>query len=231
LGRVLGSDRRESRARGVDVVEQGGTAGIDIRVQSRAAPAMYSRDTVIAGSHMLKALGHSGISEFLLEVGLPDSVAAGSGLQARAISLAKFAMENPAELSPAQRTIAFEIIRRATALWQQGTTTNFALMCQIHPKTTQSLYLPDFSPHGRNGHRGFDRSRGGSRARTNQSGFSASSPRQSSSLKPTTPGQLFGFSRPASNRLRTSSNWSPSLGKRLGVTRSDNPVPMSWRAM
>ena len=85
---------------------------------------MYSRDTVIAGSHMLKALGHSGISEFLLEVGLPDSVAAGSGLQARAISLAKFAIENPAELSPAQRTIAFEIIRRATALWQQGTTTN-----------------------------------------------------------------------------------------------------------
>jgi hypothetical protein len=121
-GPRIGSARITGR--GVDVVEQGGTAGIDIRVQSRAAPAMYSRDTVIAGSHMLKALGHSGISEFLLEVGLPDSVAAGSGLQARAISLAKFAIENPAELSPAQRTIAFEIIRRATALWQQGTTTN-----------------------------------------------------------------------------------------------------------
>ena len=91
---------------------------------SAAKPPTYARDVVIAAAHMLKALGHSGINEFLLETGLPDHAATGSGLQARATSLAKYAIENPTELSPARRTVPFEIIRRATELWRQETENN-----------------------------------------------------------------------------------------------------------
>jgi predicted nucleotide-binding protein len=99
-------------------------ASIHIQSPNSAASPTYSRATIIAAPHMLKALGHTGINEFLLEAGLLDGAAAGSGLQGRATSLAKYAIENPTELSPARRTIPAEIVRRATALWQQGTIAN-----------------------------------------------------------------------------------------------------------
>ena len=102
-GHTIGSAR--ITALGTDAVECSKSASIDIRIPNRAALATYSRGTIIAASHMLKALGHSGISEFLLEAGLPDSAGEGGGLQAKVTSLAKFAIENPTECSPAQYPI------------------------------------------------------------------------------------------------------------------------------
>jgi hypothetical protein len=93
-----------------------------------AAPPTYARETVIAAADMLKALGHTGFNRFLLEINLSDNdVEKDGGLLARATSLAKYAINNPTQLSPERRTIPYEIIRRATALWQQGTTNNLQI--------------------------------------------------------------------------------------------------------
>jgi hypothetical protein len=88
-------------------------------------PASYSRQIILCASDILKELGHSGFNRFLLELNLPDeSIGRGSGLMARATSLAEFAIKNPEALSPDRRTIAYEIILRATELWKQGTKAN-----------------------------------------------------------------------------------------------------------
>jgi predicted nucleotide-binding protein len=74
---------------------------------------------------MLKALGHTGFDRFLLELDLPDrSVGKGNGLWARATSLAKYAINNPEQLTPERRTVAYEIIRRATQLYRDGVQSN-----------------------------------------------------------------------------------------------------------
>ena len=65
----------------VDTVERGGLPSIHIESPNFDASPTYSRATVIAAAHMLKALGHTGINEFLLEAGLLDGAAAGSGLR------------------------------------------------------------------------------------------------------------------------------------------------------
>ncbi len=85
----------------------------------------YARRTVLAAADMLKALGHTGFDRFLLELDLPDDdIGKGSGLLARATSLANFAIKNAGHLTPERRTVADEIVRRATELWQQGVSSN-----------------------------------------------------------------------------------------------------------
>jgi predicted nucleotide-binding protein len=74
---------------------------------------------------MLKALGHSGLDRLLLELDLTDQgVGTGSGLKARATSLAEYAIRNPARLTPERRTIAYEIILRARQIYQEGVQQN-----------------------------------------------------------------------------------------------------------
>ena len=84
-------------------------------------PPTYSRQTVIAAADMLKALGHSGFDRFLLELELPDDqTGRGSGLLARATSLAEYAVRNPTQSTPDRLTVPFAIIKRATDLWREG---------------------------------------------------------------------------------------------------------------
>jgi len=90
-----------------------------------SSPPSYSRQTIICAADMLKALGHSGFGRFLMELNLPDStIGQGSGLMARATSLADFAIKNPEFLSPDRRTAAYEIVLRAIQAWKEGTSNN-----------------------------------------------------------------------------------------------------------
>ncbi|MGD9711381.1 MAG: TIR domain-containing protein [Thermomicrobiales bacterium] len=94
------------------------------------APPTYKRRTVIAAAHMLKALGHSGVDRFLLELGsVMQGVASRDrgGLDARATALAEFALENPQALSDDRRTIPFEIVLRAKDIWERGIVPNLAM--------------------------------------------------------------------------------------------------------
>ena len=119
-------------AQGHDVLEryrEQSTGAASLRMQPEAAqspakPPTYARETVIAAANMLKALGHSGFEEFLLELDLPSEVGTGDGLLARATSLAKFSLDNPTRLTPERRTVPYEMIRRATDLWRQETENN-----------------------------------------------------------------------------------------------------------
>lgn len=89
------------------------------------SPPTYARQTVIAAADMLKALGHTGFDRFLLELELLDENAGkGSGLLARATSLAEYAIKNPTVLTPERRTVPYAIIRRATDLWREGVAAN-----------------------------------------------------------------------------------------------------------
>jgi predicted nucleotide-binding protein len=88
---------------------------------SELPPPTYARRTLLAAADMLKSLGHSGLSRFLLELGIEnDGVGRGNGLMERANSLAKFAIDNPALRSPEGRTIPSEMIQRASELWHSG---------------------------------------------------------------------------------------------------------------
>jgi hypothetical protein len=96
-------------------------------MQSASEKPHYSRQTIIAAADMLKALGHTGFDRFLMELELPDpNVGRGSGLMARATSLADFAIKNPEFLSPERRSVAYEIILRAIEIWKGGALTNLA---------------------------------------------------------------------------------------------------------
>jgi predicted nucleotide-binding protein len=92
-----------------------------------SSPPSYSRQTIFCAADMLKALGHSGFNRFLLELELPDpNVGLGSGLMARATSLADFVVKNPQWLTPERRTVAYEIVLRATQIWKEGIESNLA---------------------------------------------------------------------------------------------------------
>lgn len=94
---------------------------------SDAPNSFYPRRLIIAAADMLKALGHTGFKRFILEMGLPDQAAGqGSSLLDRANSLAEFVILNPHAVSPQRQTVAFEMVKRATGLWNHGGTNSLS---------------------------------------------------------------------------------------------------------
>jgi len=86
---------------------------------------ILSRATVIGGARMLKALGHSGISAFLLELGLENTAAGnGSGLMGRATSIATYAVNNPGLVSPEGIPLQVAIVGKARELLEKGAVNN-----------------------------------------------------------------------------------------------------------
>lgn len=87
--------------------------GID-RVQEEPPPYRPSRQVVIAGSDLLQPLGHSGLDQFILEMGV-EGLSAGreiGGLQGRATALADFAVKNPDALTHEGEPIGLAVVRR-----------------------------------------------------------------------------------------------------------------------
>lgn len=92
-----------------------------------AAKRDYTRRTIIAAADMLKALGHSGLDKFALELGDKLDLMSGrdqGGLEARVASMAQFVLRNPDALTEEGRPISNEIVERAKDLWGQGTMKN-----------------------------------------------------------------------------------------------------------
>jgi hypothetical protein len=74
----------------------------------------FSRKTIITAADLLKSLKHAGFNRLLLELALPDEKAGrGSGLLARANSLAQFILNNPQVRTPDKRLVAIAIVERA----------------------------------------------------------------------------------------------------------------------
>lgn len=89
----------------------------------------YTRRTIIAAGEMLKALGHSGLDKFALELGDQLELISGrdqGGLDARATSISKFALRHQDALTPHGTYISNEIVERAKDLWAQGTLNNIS---------------------------------------------------------------------------------------------------------
>jgi hypothetical protein len=85
----------------------------------------FKRGTIIAAAAMLKALGHSGLDKFLLELDLPDDrIGQGSGLEARTNSLAQFALKNPEFITAEGTRIGTEIFGRARQILERGQSNN-----------------------------------------------------------------------------------------------------------
>jgi hypothetical protein len=77
----------------------------------------YPSDLLVAAAHILKALGHDGFERMLLEMNLPDrGVGRGKTLMARANSLARYAIDNPAQRTVAGQQVGVEIVARAVNL-------------------------------------------------------------------------------------------------------------------
>jgi hypothetical protein len=77
----------------------------------------YPSDLVVAAAHILKGLGHDGFERMLLEMNLPDRGAGrGKTLMARANSLARYAIDNPAQRTVAGQQVGVEIVARAVDL-------------------------------------------------------------------------------------------------------------------
>jgi len=84
-------------------------------VQEEPPPYRPSRQVVIAGSDLLQPLGHSGLDQFILEMGV-EGLSAGreiGGLQGRATALADFAVKNPDALTREGEPIGLAVVRRA----------------------------------------------------------------------------------------------------------------------
>ena len=92
---------------------------------SQASPPFSSRKTILAAADMLKALGHSGFDRFLMELGLMDTEAGrGSGLMARANSLAKYAIEHPDARTAEGKPLSAAIVAEAGNIYREGITVN-----------------------------------------------------------------------------------------------------------
>ena len=95
------------------------------QVQVKRLPPFPSRATVIAAANMLKAEGHSGFDAIRLEYDLQHTDAGlGSGLMARATSLASYALENPDVRTPDGIPLQTAIVARAGELYRSGIRTN-----------------------------------------------------------------------------------------------------------
>lgn len=88
-------------------------------------PPFPSRQLLLASANMLKALGHSGFDELRLEYDLLETPAGlGSGLAARATSLATFAVANPERHTPDGIYLQSAIVARAGEIYRDGLTSN-----------------------------------------------------------------------------------------------------------
>lgn len=78
------------------------------------------RRHVLAATLILKALGHAGFSRMLLELGVPEDVGTGSGLAARANSLARYILSNPDAKAVDGSLIGDMVVARAGSVWDRG---------------------------------------------------------------------------------------------------------------
>ncbi|WP_246693344.1 MULTISPECIES: nucleotide-binding protein [unclassified Mesorhizobium] len=94
-------------------------------LQIKRIPPFPSRATVIAAANMLKVEGHSGFEAMRLEFDLQDTDAGtGSGLMARATSLATYALKNPDARTPDGMSLQSAIVTRAGEIYRSGATAN-----------------------------------------------------------------------------------------------------------
>ncbi|WP_246711368.1 TIR domain-containing protein [Rhizobium leguminosarum] len=97
--------------------------GEDIEVLK--VPPFPSRALVIASASMLKAEGHAGFEAMRLEWDLQETDAgAGSGLAARATSLATYALKDPQLRTPEGIYLQSAIVTRAGEIYRSGWMTN-----------------------------------------------------------------------------------------------------------
>ncbi len=88
-------------------------------------PPFPSWALVIAAANMLKAEGHSGFEAMRLEWDLQDTDAGtGSGLMARATSLATFALKDPERRTPEGVYLQSAIVARAGEIYRNRWMTN-----------------------------------------------------------------------------------------------------------
>ncbi|ANK89631.1 MULTISPECIES: TIR domain-containing protein [unclassified Rhizobium] len=76
----------------------------------------FSRKAMLAGSNILKSLGHSGFQKLILEFGISGSSLDMGSLQDRANALAKYAIDNPAEETAEGELLWNAIVDRAIEL-------------------------------------------------------------------------------------------------------------------
>lgn len=98
---------------------------LDDDVEIRKMPPFPSRSLVIASANMLKAEGHNGFDALRLEWDLLDTDAGeGSGLAARATSLATYALRNPELRTPEGNYLQSAIVAKAGEIYRNGWMTN-----------------------------------------------------------------------------------------------------------
>lgn len=99
-------------------------------------PPSHSRKTILTAAALLKALGHSGFDQFLMELGLPDrNVGLGSGLMARSNSLAKHALEHPTARTAEGQMLEAAIVEKAWEIYHSGVLHN------IRPEDRDAFHL------------------------------------------------------------------------------------------
>jgi predicted nucleotide-binding protein len=98
---------------------------MDGDIELRKIPPFPSRALVLTSANMLKVEGHSGFDAMRLEWDLLDTNAGqGSGLAARATSLATFAFQEPQFRTPDGDSLQSAIVARAGEHYRSGTTVN-----------------------------------------------------------------------------------------------------------
>ncbi len=96
-------------------------------LQIKRIPPFPSRATVIAAANMLKVEGHSGFEAMRLEFDLQHTDAGtGSGLMARATSLATYALINPDARTPDGMPLQSAIVTRAGEVYRSGAMANIS---------------------------------------------------------------------------------------------------------
>lgn len=94
-------------------------------VEVKLVPPFPSRDQVTSGAKLLKALGHAGLEELLLDWGLENSDAGnGSNLVSRATSLAKYALSDPEIRTPSGVSLQSAIVAKAGEIYRRGMMSN-----------------------------------------------------------------------------------------------------------
>jgi hypothetical protein len=115
--------------------------------------SMERRRHILAATSILKALGHAGFDRMLLELGVPEDVGSGTGLAARANSLARYLLSNPDASAVDGRLVGDAVVKRAHDLMDRGVVTSSGNVTPHEQSEYDEAFTRDINGNGRTAQR------------------------------------------------------------------------------
>ncbi len=111
--------------------------------------SLERRRHILASTSILKALGHAGFDRTLLELGVPEDVGTGTGLAARANSLARYLLSNPDAKAVDGSLVGDAVRKRARSLVDRGVVSTSGNVTPQEQSEYEDSFANDIGDNGK----------------------------------------------------------------------------------